>query len=58
VAVGGTPPGLEELAMTGLIVAVGGATAILCLAAGRASGDLEVDEGRIVRTGRPSRTIR
>jgi hypothetical protein len=58
VAVGGTPPGLEELAMTSLIVAVGGATAILCVAAGRASGDLEVDETRVVRSGRPSRAGR
>jgi hypothetical protein len=58
VAVGGTPSALEQVAMSVLIVAVGGATAILCNAAGRASGDLEVDESRIVRVGRPARPHR
>jgi len=58
VAVGGTPEPLEQVAMTLLIVAVGGATAILCRAAGRASGDLEVDESRVTRSGRVARPSR
>jgi hypothetical protein len=58
VAVAGTPPGLEQIAMSVLVVAVGGATALLCRAAGQASGDLEVDETRVARTGRPARPIR
>jgi hypothetical protein len=56
VAVGGTPPGFEELATACLIVTVGMATAILCRAAGRASGDLEIDDSRTTRGGRFGRT--
>lgn len=56
VAVGGTPAAFEEVAMSCLIVTVGMATAILCQAAGRASGDLEIDEGRVTRGGRFGRS--
>ena len=58
VAVGGTPAALEQVAMTFLVVTVGGATAILCRSAGRASGDLEVDESRTVRGARTVRPNR